>query len=341
MYERFILQLKLEIKSLHKIIDSFNSSLRNEVTFLREQINTKDIFISFLLNQNSNSIKTGVELNTDFINNPIDNAAFINTDNKDNKNPFKHDQYNYNGYKGNNANDETFNKQTFNKQTHKSNVFNQNLHSQSKVQKDVYENIVINDGSHAASINNDTPSRNIDNNKFSSLKEHDSYHPQYVEIIGDSHLNAINENGLNSKDRNRRVKVRKWSGGSVEDMCDLVKSAIRRNPNEIIIHAGSNDMPKTSNIMRDIKKLTKIVKDEAPEIKLTFSSIMVRNDINGLNNKISDTNGKLRNYCDQNELGFIDNENINESFLGKFKLHMSKAGTSMLAKNILNHMNQG
>ena len=86
MYERFILQLKLEIKSLHKIIDGFNSSLRNEVTFLREQINMKDKFITLLLNQNINSIKTGVDfntdfINTDFINNSNDNAAFNNTDN--------------------------------------------------------------------------------------------------------------------------------------------------------------------------------------------------------------------------------------------------------------------
>ena len=213
--------------------------------------------------------------------------------------------------------------------------------SQSNMLTGISETHSVKGNLNTASIKKYVPTKLLNQNKQSGGKDDDTSRPYFVEVIGDSHLNAINENGLNSKERNRKVKVRRWPGGSVEDMCDLVKPALRNNPNEIIIHAGSNDMPKPSNVMRDFKTLTNFVKEHSPDVKLTISSIMVRNDFNGIHNKINEINAKLRNYCDQNDLGFIDNSNIDESFLGQYKLHMSKAGTSMLAKNILNHMNQG
>ena len=302
MYERFILQLKLEIKSLHKIIDSVNASLRNEVSFLREQINMKDKITTLLLNQNINSKKTGVDFNTDYINTDyINNNAFINTDN--NKNPLKHDKYNYNGYRRNNANDETFiNKQTFN---------NKN----------------------SESMNCINSSQNQANELSSNVKQ-----TEYYELIGDSHFNNIHENGLRKE--NRKVNIRRWSGGGTQDMMDLVKPVIRKKPSEIIIHTGCNDLTNNINPLTNIKKIVKLVKEASPDIKLTFSSIMTRKDAIHVTEKvIVDCNNHLKNYCQQNNLGFIDNSNIDETCLGKRKLHMGKKGTSMLAKNILNHMN--
>ena len=83
------------------------------------------------------------------------------------------------------------------------------------------------------------------------------------------------------------------------------------------------------------------MKESAPNTKLTFSSILIRKDSAKIpENMIADINGRLKNYCAQNDLGYIDNSNIDASMLGKRKLHMNKKGSSFLAKNIINHMNQ-
>lgn len=121
----------------------------------------------------------------------------------------------------------------------------------------------------------------------------------------------------------------------------MVKPIIRKHPKEIIIHSGCNDLTKGNNPMTNIKKITKLVKEGAPNTTLTFSSILIRKDQAKITEKmIDDVNSRIKNYCAQNDLGFIDNSNIDASMLGKMKLHMNKKGSSFLAKNFINHMNQ-
>ena len=49
-------------------------------------------------------------------------------------------------------------------------------------------------------------------------------------------------------------------------------------------------------------------------------------------------NVKLRNFCRQKNIDFIDNENINESNLEIKKLHLNGKGNSTLVKNLLNYL---
>ena len=41
----------------------------------------------------------------------------------------------------------------------------------------------------------------------------------------------------------------------------------------------------------------------------------------------------------QKGIGFINNNNIKEEFLGKMKLHLSQRGNSVFAKNLLKYIN--
>ena len=65
-----------------------------------------------------------------------------------------------------------------------------------------------------------------------------------VFIIGDSILNGISEHGLN---KNHDVKVRSHSRPTSQDINDHIKPIIRRKPDLIIIHAGTNDLAKGYN----------------------------------------------------------------------------------------------
>ena len=73
-----------------------------------------------------------------------------------------------------------------------------------------------------------------------------------VLIIADSFLGDINEKGL-SKDN--RVKMKNFTGGTTETILEEVKE-----PDTLIVHAGTNDLTKGENMLNNVKKIFKSVK---------------------------------------------------------------------------------
>ena len=86
--------------------------------------------------------------------------------------------------------------------------------------------------------------------------------------------------------------------------------------------------------MSRVRKVVAAVKeiDTEGKIKLGFSGIVARGDINKEENIVS-TNNRLEKYCKGNESCFIDNSNIDASYLNKSKLHLNRKGTYYLANN--------
>ena len=54
---------------------------------------------------------------------------------------------------------------------------------------------------------------------------------------------------------------------------------------------------------------------------------------------VIDLNNKLRAFCDENNIDFIDNSNIDESCLGKKGLHPNKKGKSYMARHFIDYLN--
>ena len=76
------------------------------------------------------------------------------------------------------------------------------------------------------------------------------------------------------------------------------------------------------------------VKNSSPNTKLVFSSVILQKDKKDISKKV-ETNQRLKNFCKQKNIDFADNSNIMEEHFGSKKLHLSKRGNSILAKNIL------
>ena len=51
-------------------------------------------------------------------------------------------------------------------------------------------------------------------------------------------------------------------------------------------------------------------------------------------NKTNETNRKLKTLCKSKGMIFINNNNIDSTFLNRSKLHLNKSVTSLLIKNI-------
>ena len=156
----------------------------------------------------------------------------------------------------------------------------------------------------------------------------------HIEIIGDSMLNGIHERGMN-KNQNIKVKIRKYPGASSIDILDHIKPSFRKAPEQIIIHAGTNDISNNTNYLKNVKKIVKLVKENCKDTKLSFSSVICRTDIKDITDTINITNSQLENYCKQQNMLFIDNGNIKKSDFNPKGLHEHERDSSKLTKKLL------
>ena len=131
-----------------------------------------------------------------------------------------------------------------------------------------------------------------------------------VIILGDSLLNDINEKGL-SKSHNVKI-VNKPGATSQRLLLEDLDNLIKHQPESVIIHAGTNDLTNGNNAKKIVKELT----TKLPKVKIAFSGLITRKDKNNLDKNATETNKRLKNYCRQKGIGYIDNSNITEDSLG-------------------------
>ena len=138
----------------------------------------------------------------------------------------------------------------------------------------------------------------------------------------------------------------------LEDLDNLIKY----QPESVIIHAGTNDLTNGINMLNNAKKIVKELttklpkvkiafsglitrKDKLPKVKIAFSGLITRKDKKNLDKNVTETNKRLKNYCRQKDIGYIDNSNITEDSLGIKKLHLNRKDNSFFAKNLLKYLN--
>ena len=79
------------------------------------------------------------------------------------------------------------------------------------------------------------------------------------------------------------------------------------------------------------RKLKKI-KKKLPKTSMAFSSIINRKDRKDIDNKNAETNQRLKNYCRQRNINYIENTNISESSLRVKNLHLNRKDNSYFDK---------
>ena len=152
-------------------------------------------------------------------------------------------------------------------------------------------------------------------------------------MIGDSMVKSIESEILS--DENYIANIRTNPGCTTEYIADYIKPIIRRKPDIILVHTDTNDLTNSVNAMSKVRKIVKAVEemDGNNEIKLSFSSIIVRKD-RDLEKEIKETNINLKNYCISKGFIFVHNANIKENCLKNSKLHLDRKGTTLFTKNI-------
>ena len=129
-------------------------------------------------------------------------------------------------------------------------------------------------------------------------------------------LNGINEEGL-SDDR-YKVKVKNHSGAITEDICDFIKPEVRKKPDIIIVHAGTNGITSNTKSFENYKKITETIKSKFPNCKYAISNVFMRKDKPDIE-KVIEFNSRLSKFCSKNKID-IENENLDGSCLSFKKL---------------------
>ena len=152
-----------------------------------------------------------------------------------------------------------------------------------------------------------------------------------VFIVGDSIIKHINGYEISGKLENCKVFVRPCHGATIRCLEDHVKPVLRENPDEIIFHIGTNDLPSgkgNKDIAEAIINLAMSVKTQSRGVSI--SGITVRKDKH--QNKVQEINDQLRDLCQANNINFIDHsKSIKPQHLNKSRLHLTRRGTSILS----------
>ena len=157
-----------------------------------------------------------------------------------------------------------------------------------------------------------------------------------VAIIGNSILNGIDQHGLSNESFN--VRVKNYPEATTEDMCDHLKSEIRKKPDLVIIQAGANDLTNNGKSLENFNRMTDSVRSKLPNCKLAISNVITRKDNNEIDKKVETFNIKLSKFYKNNKIDIMNNKNSDDSCLNCKQLHLNRKGNSYLANNFLDYL---
>ncbi|CAB4016912.1 Zinc finger MYM-type 1, partial [Paramuricea clavata] len=131
-----------------------------------------------------------------------------------------------------------------------------------------------------------------------------------------------------------------FPGSTVGDMSDYVKPILRRKPDNIILHVGTNDTSKrkATEIMNDIDRLCQEIKEAAPDVEIVLSELTKREDNEKAKQTVNEVNKLLENYCTATNLSLITHNNITNTSLNRSHLHLNRYGSSIFARNIIKYL---
>ena len=116
-----------------------------------------------------------------------------------------------------------------------------------------------------------------------------------VIVVNDSITKFLRSDELSTSERS--MAVMKHPGCSAEDMIDYIKPIAKKKADTILLHVGTNDLTKGTNIMKNIRKCVEAIRelDNSENTQIGYSSIMNSFD-KDFSKEISELNFKPKKY---------------------------------------------
>jgi len=138
------------------------------------------------------------------------------------------------------------------------------------------------------------------------------------------------------KEVKHRVVVKSFSGAKTNDMRHYLIPTIEKEPQQIILHIGTNDLKneEPSKITDNIVDLARKIETES-NATVVISELIARSD---MSESIKSVNKKLKQFCNQNGWPLIEHKNITTKDLNMSGLHLNKAGNNILSNNFIHFL---
>ena len=152
-------------------------------------------------------------------------------------------------------------------------------------------------------------------------------------IVGDSMIKGLRPDKI-SKSVKHKTQIKSFPGATVEDLNDYIKPSLKRKPKNIILQVGTNDLKRKSakDIATNIDKLCKSIKSDHPQMSVSVSEIIHREDNQELMKKVMAVNKELFGYSEQKRFYLIRNENADKNKLNLYGLHQNKQGSNRICQ---------
>ena len=143
----------------------------------------------------------------------------------------------------------------------------------------------------------------------------------------DSVVSGLKEGLLSNK--KHQVKVRCCRGAMVEDMFDYLKTILKRKPDYVVLHVGTNNAKDITSrkILDQLLQLKTAVLDSDENCKVILSQPMTRVD----DGKAGFTISKLNDLLEELDIPTVKNKNITVDHLGSKGLHLNPHGIARFA----------
>ena len=139
-----------------------------------------------------------------------------------------------------------------------------------------------------------------------------------------------------------KIFFKHFSGATTNYMEDYMKPSLRKGPNHIILHVGTNDLilDRTSqDIATSIVNLASSTKGE--NCCLSVSNIILRTDNRKFSQKGQEVNTHLKDMCKEKNIYLIDNTNkIKVQHLNKGKLNLNKRGSNIPSSTFVSELSK-
>ena len=145
-------------------------------------------------------------------------------------------------------------------------------------------------------------------------------------LVGDSIIKQIQGWKLGKKVGHRLV-VKSFSGATTSDMKHYLKPTLEKNPQQILLHVGTNDLrDQNPNVVVDnVVELARKIESETNARIILYSS-----------DSVTTVNRKLKKFCNQNNWKLVQHQNITTNHLNQGGLHLNNRGNNILFNNFVN-----
>ena len=147
--------------------------------------------------------------------------------------------------------------------------------------------------------------------------------------MGDSVFTGIDEK---RPSKNRLVKVHDFRGVTLADINHHIIPILKKKPNVIILHVGTNSVSRTSReILNDLLQIKGAITKILPNCQVIFSQPKLRVD----NGKAALTLHRLNEYYSELNVDIVSNGDIKVKHIDQKGLHLSPKEKGRLPLNFI------